>query len=99
MVDLFQERYRELPAFQKAQEYLEAWANDELSTDELTIRVLMLSEHPISWDTLCANCAALIDKNYEQYREIEQLKEQLNPQKVCECGAIDPFRHHSHEDF
>ena len=36
--------------------------------------VLLEYENCITWDTSCKNCAKLIDKNYEQYVELEELR-------------------------
>lgn len=77
MSDLFQERYRELPAFQLALKLVNSWVRQDLTLEEVATRMLMFQENPLNWDTLCHNCAALMDKNYEQYVEIQKLKEQL----------------------
>ena len=75
---LFKERYRELPSFQLAMRLVEYWVKQDMSFEEVATRMLMFQESPLNWDTLCHNCAALMDKNYEQYCEIERLKERLN---------------------
>lgn len=77
MVELFQERYRELPAFQKMREQVEYCLDSHLSRDEFTTRMMLMAESPISWFTTCGNCSALLDENYSQAMEIERLKEDL----------------------
>lgn len=39
------------------------------------MRIVLEYENSITWQTSCTNCAKLMDKNYEQYVEIEKLKE------------------------
>lgn len=39
------------------------------------MRIIMEYENSITWNTSCLNCAKLMDKNYEQYVEIQELKE------------------------
>lgn len=88
MADLFQERFRELPIFQR---YMEILADvdiryDEYSVEELATRLLIASENGLNWDTLCNNCGVLMDKNYEQYVEIEKLREQIANPPITVCG-------------
>ena len=30
--------------------------------------------HAICWDTSCLNCASLLDKNYEQYVKLDEIR-------------------------
>lgn len=76
MVNLFQERYRDLPGFQKALETVGYLRNTWLSDEEVATRIMILVESPLSWDTLCHNCSALMDDNYHQYGEIAGLSEE-----------------------
>jgi len=56
-VELFQERFRELPIFQKYMEFLDKYLWDSPdSLEEIATRLLMMSENGLNWDTLCQNC-------------------------------------------
>lgn len=92
MSDLFQERYRELPAFQRIMDILTdlATARHNIRIEEIATRLLMASENGLTWDTLCNNCAALMDKNYEQYVEIEQLKGKVRPLEEGNATGFNP---------
>jgi hypothetical protein len=89
VVDLFQERFRELPAFQRYMELLEdvVIQYNEYSIEELATRLLMASENGLNWDTLCQNCGVLMDDNYAKHCEIEQLKEQISHPMQMVCGT------------
>jgi hypothetical protein len=76
MADLFQERYRELPAFKQILDFL-ANVDVTMSLEEMTTRIMMMQENGLNWDTLCQNCGVLMDDNYAKYSQIEQLKEDL----------------------
>jgi hypothetical protein len=77
-MDLFQERYRELPIFQKYMDLLkDAIFEDEYSLQELATRLMMASENGLNWDTLCMNCGVLMDHNYAFAMQNAQLKEDL----------------------
>lgn len=41
-------------------------------------KVITEYDATINWYTTCHNCASLLDKNYEQYCEIEKLKYERN---------------------
>jgi hypothetical protein len=77
MADLFKERYRELPIFQRIRTIIDEGTDGVFSLDELTTRVLIAAEDCLNWDTLCQNCGVLMDKNYEQYEKIRALEEDL----------------------
>lgn len=78
MAELFQERYRELPIFQRYMDILIRFVpGEEYVLEEIATRLLMASENGLNWDTLCQNCGVLMDDNYEKYAEIEALKEKL----------------------
>jgi hypothetical protein len=79
MAQMYDERFDNLPAFQAMKEQIEYCLSRNMQNDinEFATRMLIMCEHPISWDTTCANCAALMDDNYAKYCEIEALKEDL----------------------
>lgn len=106
-MELFQERFRELPAFQR---YMELLVDvdiryHEYSVEELASRLLMASENGLNWDTLCQNCGVLMDQNYAFAMQNAQLKEDVArleaelkrykpetwPFENCNCG---PNGHH-----
>lgn len=95
-MDLFQERFRELPAFQKMREQVQYCLDNNLSVDEFSTRMMLMAESPISWFTTCGNCSALMDTNYSQFIEIERLNEELEsyqPKKDPRCKCT-PEQHH-----
>jgi hypothetical protein len=91
MSELFQERFRELPAFQKMLEQVKYCLENDLSDEEFATRMMLMADSPISWFTTCGNCSALMDKNYSQYMEIERLKNKYEPEPTCGCP---PEKHH-----
>ena len=48
---------------------------EELWKKERAMR--MAYEGSITWDTTCLNCSGLMDKNYEQYCKIDEIKAAL----------------------
>lgn len=103
MADLFQERFRELPIFQRLMNLIENHneRNDQ-SLEELVTRLLIASENGLNWDTLCMNCGVLMDENYAKYCEIEQLKQIIaNPiTYICQtCGRQSGPAHYCNPDF
>lgn len=87
-MDLFQERYRELPSFQLALKLVQAWVKADMSLEEVATRVLMFQESPLNWDTMCHNCAALMDNNYEFYLKTVKLQEEIDDLKL-EINALN----------
>lgn len=77
MNELFQERFRELPAFQKMLEQVKYCLENNVSEEEFATRMMLMADSPISWFTTCGNCSALMDENYAKYTEIEQLTAQI----------------------
>jgi len=56
--------------------YPGALLNSFLLKDAIELlEVIMEYENCITWDTTCKNCAKLMDKNYEQYMEIQELRD------------------------
>lgn len=102
MVDLFKERYLELPAFQKIRQILDEGLDGEVSLNELTTRVMMALEDGLNWDTMCQNCGVLMDDNYAQHVEIEKLKEQIERPLFVICGTClrrKEVPHYCNPDF
>lgn len=76
-VNLFQERFRELPIFQRYDDLLAAYENCDFPREEFITRLLMAEENGLNWDTLCQNCGVLMDHNYAFAMQTAQLKEDV----------------------
>jgi hypothetical protein len=91
---MYDERFDNLPAFQAMKEQIEYCLSRNMQNDinEFATRMLIMCEHPISWDTTCANCAALMDDNYAKYCEIEALRTGVDVLKEDLAYAEDEIR-------
>jgi hypothetical protein len=63
--------------FGTIRQYANTW-EDEYSHKQMAVAVWHLIEDSANWDTTCVNCGTLMNKNYEMYNQLEQIRAILN---------------------